>query len=211
VVHTIVTVFDGTRNHPERKAHAVTCTKNVRLRARDHDLFETLLERRVETLGHLHRVVFPDNARETTRNRLVRLRQAGYVDRLAIEDLPADLLASGDLNHPQASVYRLTAKGITALRLRHRAAAQLRGGPGPGHLSEASIPHQFAVNRVGDWLDVERPRPHPRQGRHHPHQRQRPRRTHHHPRPGPRRQGRCLDPTGPRRRRDAPPQVPHVR
>lgn len=130
----------------------VTCTKNVRLRARDLELFETLLERRVETLGHLHRVVFPDNARKTARNRLVRLRQAGYVERLAMEDLPADLLASGDFNHPQASVYRLTARGIAALRLRHRAGAQLRGGPGPGHLSEASIPHQLAVNRVGDWL-----------------------------------------------------------
>lgn len=130
----------------------VTCISHVRLRARDLDLFETLLERRVETLGHLHRIVFPDNARKTARNRLVRLQQGGYIDRLATEGLPEDLLAPGDFNHPVVSVYRLTPKGIAALRLRHRAGAQLRGGPSPAALSEASIPHQLAVNRAGDWL-----------------------------------------------------------
>lgn len=133
----------------------VTCTKHVRLNARDLEIFQTLLSRRVETLGHLNRLVFSGLARKTARNRLIRLRQGGYIERVAIEHLPPELRTEGDFHHPQTSVYRLTAKGIAALRLRHRAGSQLRGGPPPRDLSDASIPHQLAVNRLGDWLGAD--------------------------------------------------------
>ena len=124
----------------------------VRLQRRDLDLFELLLERRVETLGHLHRLAFDGKAQKTARNRLIRLRQGGYIERVALSGIDEQLLARGDSEHPVASVYRLTPKGIAALRLRHRAGAELRGRPPRGDLTDPSIPHQLAVNRVGDWL-----------------------------------------------------------
>jgi len=131
---------------------STTSASKVRLQTRDLRLLELLLERRVETLGHLHRLAFGGSARKTARNRLIRLRQGGYVERIALTEIPAELLALGDENHEPASVYRLTAKGVAALRLRHRAGAELRGRPARGDLSETSIPHQLAVNRCGDWL-----------------------------------------------------------
>lgn len=131
---------------------ATSARSEVRLQSRDLELFELLLERRVETLGHLHRLTFNGKAQKTARNRLIRLRQGGYIERVALSGIDAQLLADGDSEHPVASVYRLTPKGIAALRLRHRAGAELRGNPRRSDLADPSIPHQLAVNRVGDWL-----------------------------------------------------------
>ena len=131
---------------------ATSARSEVRLQRRDLELFELLLERRVETLGHLHRLAFDGKAQKTARNRLIRLRQGGYIERVALSGIDGQLLAEGDSEHPVASVYRLTPKGIAALRLRHRAGAELRGRPPRGDLTDPSIPHQLAVNRVGDWL-----------------------------------------------------------
>ncbi len=131
---------------------ATNAHSEVRLQRRDLELFELLLERRVETLGHLHRLAFQGKARKTARNRLIRLRQGGYIERVALADIDEQLLAPGDGEHPVASVYRLTPKGIAALRLRHRAGAALRGRPALADLTDSSIPHQLAVSRTGDWL-----------------------------------------------------------
>ena len=131
---------------------ATSRRSEVRLQRRDLELFELLLERRVETLGHLHRLAFDGKAQKTARNRLIRLRQGGYIERVALSGIDEQLLAPGDSAHPVASVYRLTPKGIAALRLRHRAGAELRGRGRLSDLTDSSIPHQLAVGRVGDWL-----------------------------------------------------------
>ena len=131
---------------------ATNARSEVRLQRRDLQLFELLLERRVETLGHLHRLAFEGKARKTARNRLIRLRQGGYIERVPLSGIDEQLLAPGDGEHPVASVYSLTPKGVAALRLRHRAGAELRGRPARGDLTDSSIPHQLAVNRTGDWL-----------------------------------------------------------
>lgn len=127
-------------------------TSAVRLQARDLELFELLLQRRVETLGHIHLSLFGHTSEAVARNRLVRLRQGGYLQRIAVTGLDSAVLTGGDLEHKVFSVYELTPKGLAALRLRHRAGAELRGRPAQGGLTHSSIPHQLAVNRCGDWL-----------------------------------------------------------
>jgi hypothetical protein len=114
------------------------------LHQRDLAIFETLLDRRAETLDFLAEAYF-GGVRKSAVNRLGELRAAGYLQRikLTVLDAPA----------PQ-NIYTLAPKGRTALRLRSLAADRL-GGRRDTSLSQRSIPHQIATNRVGDWLGAE--------------------------------------------------------
>jgi hypothetical protein len=114
------------------------------LHQRDLAIFETLLDRRAETLDFLAGAYF-GGVRKSALNRLGELRAAGYLQRIKLNVLDAPA--------PQ-NIYTLAPKGCTALRLRSLAADRL-GGRRDTSLSQRSIPHQIATNRVGDWLGAD--------------------------------------------------------
>lgn len=102
------------------------------------------MARRVETLEGLHRLAFANRTPKRAVNRLGELVSAGYLDRRSV-DLPN--------SERLQSVYFLTARGRTALQIRSEDSS---GWFATRHwkldLSEPSIPHQIATNRVCDSI-----------------------------------------------------------
>lgn len=118
--------------------------KRIALTGRDVKVLELLVTRRVETLDALHRLAFLGRSRKRAVNRLGELVSAGYLDRRSV-DLPN--------SERLQSVYFLTSRGRTALQLRW---TESSGWFATRHwkldLSEPSIPHQIATNRVCEWI-----------------------------------------------------------
>lgn len=122
---------------------AIPGPRRIALHSRDLAVLELLVERRAETLRHLHERFWPEGQRKSARNRLGELASAGY---LAAERMPV-AGSDGRLE----SIYTLGPKAKTALIIRGR------GEPFHGRrfnptLRTESLPHQIATNRVADWL-----------------------------------------------------------
>jgi hypothetical protein len=118
--------------------------RGVHLYPRDVAVLELLLERRVETLDHIHQQLFANRIRKGAANRLGELARAGYITRLHAGHITPD----GQVR----TVYRLGPKGPAALRLRSPIAAEQLRDRNPKPLNPAVIAHQLAVNRVADML-----------------------------------------------------------
>lgn len=125
--------------------------RRLRLNSRDVAILGMLLERRAETLGYLHAAHFPRAKRKIARNRLGQLVRHGYLSRIPIHELEPHLRAPDDGEH-EVSVYTLTNKGLTALRIRAADGDSLQGLELGAQLREPSVRHQLAVNRTGDIL-----------------------------------------------------------
>lgn len=126
--------------------------KGVRLTARDTQIFEDLLERRADSLGSIHARHWPGAAHDTARRRLGVLVNDGFLNRIYMERPPASLVHPADDESGWVHAYTLTPRGVAALRRRSLAGSVLRGRSVKGDLDEAAIPHQLAVNRVGELL-----------------------------------------------------------
>jgi hypothetical protein len=129
--------------------------KRLRLTTRDLQILEQLLHSRAETLGALHQQFWPQGTeRDSARHRLSRLAAWGFLDKHGLEHVHPRLVHPND--NPTGSgwvtVYTLTPRGIAALRRRSLAGSTLRGRSIKGDLDDAAIPHQLAVNRVGELL-----------------------------------------------------------
>jgi hypothetical protein len=116
----------------------------IQLQRRDLAILEELAARRVETLEYLHERHFPGMTRKPALNRLGDLTAHGYLARVPIADEQGTIV----------NTYTLGPKAPAALRLRSPAADPLRGRRPTPALSARSIPHQLAVNRVGDALQT---------------------------------------------------------
>ncbi len=126
--------------------------KVVRLTARDMRLLEDLLHRRAETLGTLRERHWDQAGLDTARRRLGVLFNAGYLHRNTIEQVPWELLHHDDRDKDHVTVYGLTPKAVSALRRRSLAGSVLRGRAITAEVNDASIPHQLAVNRIGELI-----------------------------------------------------------
>lgn len=124
----------------------------LRLTPRDTRIFEDLLDRRADTLGSLHERHFPNNARESARNRLGALAAWGYLERCSLPHMPDALAHPGDQQGVWTSAYTLTPKAVAALRRRSLAGSTLRGRSVKVEIAEPAIPHQLAVTRIADIL-----------------------------------------------------------
>jgi len=120
----------------------VASARKVHLTQRDLAILQELTTRRVDTLDALHDRHFSGLTRERARNRLGQLSTAGFLSRHAIEQ-PGGRATS---------VYTLGRSAPAALRLRSLAGEHFRGRRFTPALRETSIPHQLAINRVGDLL-----------------------------------------------------------
>lgn len=128
---------------PRSSVRPIPSQRRIALHARDLAVLELLVERRAETLTHLHECFWPAGRRKSARNRLGELQSAGY---LGVERMPVPG-SEGRLE----SIYTLGPKAKAALILRGR------GDPFHGRrfnptLRTDSLPHQIATNRVVDWL-----------------------------------------------------------
>lgn len=126
--------------------------KPLRITTRDVQIFEDLLQRRADSLGALHERHWPDASKETARNRLGALVAWGYLERHGLDHTHPSLKHPGDNDRTVLGVYTPTAKAISALRRRSLAGSLLRGRSFKTEIAEPSIPHQLAVNRIGDLL-----------------------------------------------------------
>lgn len=127
--------------------------KRVRLTARDMTILEELLHLRADTLGALHhRHWRAGSDRDSARHRLSRLAAWGYIDKHPIQQPPGALVHPGDTSSGWVTVYTLTPRGVAALRRRSFAGSLLRARSIKGDIDEAAIPHQLAVNRIGELL-----------------------------------------------------------
>ena len=125
--------------------------RGIHLHARDLAVLETLAVRRAETLPWLHNQLFAGLSRKRARNRLGDLVAHGYLTKITQPDL-------GEHDHaPQRSgaVYLLGPRAPAALKLRSLTGEQLHGRRALPTLRDTSVPHQLAVNRVGDALGVQ--------------------------------------------------------
>src|SRR3712207_6298776 len=122
----------------------------IHLHARDLAVLETLAARGVETLPWLHDRHFAGLSRKRARNRLGELVAHGYLTKHTVPGLAAE---DDTAIERSDAVYVLAAKALAALRLRSLAGEQLRARVDP-QLPKTSIPHQLAVNRVGDALNT---------------------------------------------------------
>lgn len=125
--------------------------RGIHLHRRDLAILETLAARRAETLPWLHTHHFAGLSRKRARNRLGDLVAHGYLTKAVLPDLADHDLAS----ERSGAVYLLGPRAPAALRLRSLAGEQLHGRRGIPRLGELSIPHQLAVNRVGDALGTQ--------------------------------------------------------
>lgn len=116
--------------------------RGVHLTRRDLAILEELATRRVDTIDALHARHFAGLTRKRARNRLGELAAAGYLSR---QELPQP-------DRAPLSVYTLGRSAPAALRLRSLGGEHFRGRRFTPALRETSIPHQLAVNRVGDVL-----------------------------------------------------------
>lgn len=124
--------------------------RKVHLHARDLEIIETLLERRVETLDWLHGTFWPEHQRVTARNRLNELHRAGYVQRISRVQPGRAPEEKG--RQPLETFFAIGPKAAAALRLRGMAGEHLRGVRLRPGLPDSQLDHQLMVNRVGDWL-----------------------------------------------------------
>jgi hypothetical protein len=119
----------------------------VRLHSRDLEVLDLIADRRVETLGALHKKLWPDCTRKSAYNRLGQLAAAGYLD----HHLRPDPIARASVDRrPSQHIYILGPKAPAAMRLRNRDTRKLVAHQLPGSF----IDHQLATNRVGDWLGI---------------------------------------------------------
>lgn len=126
--------------------------RGVRLTTRDTQIFEDLLQRRTDSLGSIHARHWPHAAQDTARRRLGVLVNDGYLHRVYLERPPAALVHPADDENGWVHAYTLTPRGVAALRRRSLAGSILAGRSIKGDIDEAAIPHQLAVNRVGELL-----------------------------------------------------------
>ena len=116
----------------------------VWLQERDRLVLSLLLERRYETLDFLHERCFDGLSRKRVLNRLGDLIRAGYLER---ESFP--MYDAGGENR---SVYWLTPMAEQLVVVGAALAHDLNGRRFGCPVARTSVPHQIAINRVGDWL-----------------------------------------------------------
>lgn len=112
--------------------------RGIHLQRRDLAILEALAARRVDTLEDLHHRHFAGLTRKRAVNRLGELTSHGYLRRIALDGPDG----------ATCNVYAPGPKAPAALRLRSLAGEQR----GAARVAVTSIPHQLAVNRVGDAL-----------------------------------------------------------
>lgn len=118
-------------------------TPRVSLQQRDLRIMEALVLLRAETLDEIHARHFTGLSRKRAVNRLAQLSRAGFL-------APADVILFGE--SAPTRVYTLGSKARTALERRSLSSEHFRFRRWNPTLRDASIPHQVAVNRLGQQL-----------------------------------------------------------
>ncbi|HYF25610.1 MAG TPA: hypothetical protein VD931_07730 [Baekduia sp.] len=120
--------------------------RGLHLTRRDQRILEDLTVRRAETLGWLHCRHFAGLSRKRALNRLGDLVAHGYLTRTRVVQ-PWD----GE----EVSAYTFGPRAKAAIVRRSLAGEHFLHRRWNPMLREQSIPHQLAVNRVGDWLGAD--------------------------------------------------------
>jgi hypothetical protein len=121
---------------------------SVHLTERDLKIMGDLYRFRFLTFGQLKEKYFERRSKGTLSNRLSRLKFAGFVSRM-----PVGVLPGGGIDRSIGTLFRLTPKGITALRTAMPSEIYFSLSP----VTVAALHHDTVLNSLLVWSERENP------------------------------------------------------